>query len=647
MAVIQPATDVNTLDVEQYEWTEDARQFVSDNWREFWKAYQLKNEGLDLLGGRTLQEFWDESNRDYAVENAAPEDENDPVKQYQSTISRDKSDVFIANLTGQLMYPDVIAQNPEQEIDMTVGRVGSSLLYWAYKQDGWPSENGEQKTARYVHKMVVEGTVHVLDIVDKDGLTSELIPNEEIYVPNYWQPDIQRQQRVYRAKLNVLYDEAAQDFGDMDNWKYVAPQAMDFWYRDYPWAKDGFEGIIQQDRVSILYVWSVATPAQLKELKRQRKVASNTKRACFYNVLINNIPMFDVDNLLAYKDGFYPISKGIFCKLAKAEFYWGNSMPNKIREDKKWVDAWKTLLRYKAKLGLLKPTLVIGGHLDEQIMLPSKMTDVEAGVEVQTVPGVADGITSQDVQLLQMAEGEIDRGTVSPNMSGQVGDNQTARAAVIQATNAEKMLDSFSREISYFMSSRSFPILMRLFQFLPKRSIKKIAVPEQTLDDGLQGTFEIMFKEPATELDEMTALEQSMALRQEMQQSRAEGKPKDIVHLPPSYLREMKFYLFSDAGSALLDKDALRQAQFQRDLPTMLANSDIFDRREVSREYVRIKGYANRLLAKADASPQAPQGSSGGLPIGEPVGPATPDQAIQEQSEQLTGEKLPALPPIM
>jgi hypothetical protein len=225
-------------------------------------------------------------------------------------------------------------------------------------------------------------------------------------------------------------------------------------------------------------------------------VEQSAKRACFYNVIVNGIPMYPADNLSPFRHGFYPISKGKFSEFAKPEFYWGNSLPNKGLEDKKFLDDWKTLLRYKAKLGVLKPMFSIGGSVDDDVFMPSKVTALAEGVQLEPVPGVADGISQSDVSIMQMAEAEIDRGTISPQQAGQgAARAETARATTIAAAAAQRMFDAISLQVAFFQASRAFPILLSSFQFLPKRKIKLIAIPDQTLDDGSTGSLEVVFED--------------------------------------------------------------------------------------------------------------------------------------------------------
>lgn len=626
---------------EPFPWKPEQRRYVSGIYEKFQKAYTLKSEPLDILGGQCLQEYWNQSVADYGVLADTIADPNDPVEQYQSTISRDKTDVFIANLIGQLLYSGVIAQNNEQEIDRIVSRVGSAMLEWAYKNDGWPSESGQQKNARYIHKAAVEGTAFVVDVVTKDGLESELVPNEEMYFSTFWQPDLQKHPYIIRAKLNTLYDEAEQMFGHMDNWKYVTKGSWVVnWYSEAPFLKDGFQGIEWDDRVQILYVWKKAIPSELKELKKQGRVRKNAKQACFYNVLVNDVMMFPVDNLLPYKHGFYNLARLKMFEFAKPEFLFGQSVPAKVREDKRWLDAWKTLLRYKGKLGVLKPSLITGGDIDEDILIPGKLTLVDDDIKVTPIEGISEGISNSDITLLQMAEGEIDRGTVSPQQSGQASSRkETARASVIMADNASKLLDAVSQQVAFFQSSRSFPTLLALFQFIQKRDIKKIAVPDQTLGDGLRGSLEVIFEDPGM-LTEQEEMQKSFDIRSIEQKSRKVGSPKDVVYINPKYTDELKYYVTSDASSLMQDKGALRMQQMQADLPLLLQRPEI-DPKELIREYVRLKDYPDRIIAQGNAQGTPSMPGQSPAPSGQPG--TQPDMQADAASQAMTGMGMPSL----
>jgi hypothetical protein len=647
-------------------------EYVAKQYSNLLAMHTTWNTGEPLLDGRTPYQFWDDSVRDAAVL-ALDDDENDPVQSYQSTVSRDKANTIYANLASKFFYPTVIAQNAEQSIDRTFGKVGDAVLYWSYKQDGWPSESGQQKQARLIHKCCMEGTAYTLDMVTEDGLDSELIPNEEILFPNLWQPNIQLQKRVFRVKLNMTYDEAEEAFGENKNWSKVEANKGwgDILTGIRPELKELFTGIVDEEQISILYVWERATQKQLKELKRKRKVNSWAKRAWYYNVIINNVPMFELDNVSPYKSGFLPISKMIFEFFAKTEYALGNSVSNKCKENKKWKDAWLTNLRWRGKLAGMPPQLVIGGHLNgEEVMLPAMFTSLPKDVDVKPVPGVVP-ITQSDINLMNMADQEINASTVEPSPESSA----TARTAMILQANAKELMQPFTQQLAFFAASRSFHILTASFQYLPKKSLAKIAVPDQTLEDGLTGTFEVIFKEPEdvlmtevdndavkSEMDKLQSMGQdvseddlrrlmhSFSIKNDQEASAQSGEPMERIYVSPSHLKDIKFFLFADAADAMQDKDAMAQAQMTQDLPLMLQDqTGSIDFKEVWREFLRRRGYNNKLLARSETQPmpqqQPAQGPEMPPQAGGPTQPPSPANQVAQAAAGANGMgKLPNLP---
>lgn len=637
------------------------RSFISQVYIDFFKDWTTWHTEFTILGNRTPYDFWNDSERDYAVLMTSNQDEDDPIQEYESTISRDETNGFYASLATKMGYPSVIAQNLEQSIDRTMGRVGDALLYWAFRNDGWPSESGQQKMTRVIHKCVVTGTAYVLDVVTKDGLESEMVPNEEILFPNLWQPNLQKQGRITRAVLNITEQETEEMFGHLP--AYAEVDKTSGWQGDFemenPELKGEFSGIMEEDKMCVLYVWRRATQAELKALKRKRKVYPKAKRAWFYNVIINNKAMFPVDNVSPYKSGILPISKMVFEYFAKSEFALGNSVPNKCKQDKRWKDAWKTNIRYRGQLAGMPPQLVWGGHIDaEDVMVPGKFTSMPGDPEktkVMAVPGVVPPGNS-DVLLMNMGDAEIKRGLMSDSAMGQRPDEkQTARAEVIQANAAQQMMEPFAQQLAFLTMSRSFHILTALLQMMPKGDMRRVAVPDQTLDDGLTGTFEVFFREVADVIAEIPEEEMAKAraavgegvtdedlgmllsssrIKTEQQKSRAAGQPKDQAYISPSYIQDIKFYLYADATSVLQDKSSMKKMEFNQQYQLM-ANDPYFLPLEVRREWMKINGFNERILNK-DAGQAAM-----GVPV--PGQSLTQGGVVDAASQATTGQKLPAL----
>jgi len=561
--------------------------FIVQAYTDYIRCRSIKSTPQDILGGITLQEFWDTCNYDYNVI-VEPQDENDPVTPYSSTITRDKANAFITNLTMQLLYPSVVAQNDSQEIDRVMGKVSRAILEWQHNNDGRPSMSGQQKSVMYTHKQVIEGTVHVLDNVIDGKLESQLVPNEEIFIPNFLQPDIQKQPYLFRAQMNVLYDEAYRIFGHLPRFKHVVPGQIGQWIvdQDSNYAEE-FETLILQDRVHIVWIWYDIPKSKFEHFG----IPKSRGTAKTFNIMINGVLMFKWDNVSPYHDGLYPISKGIFEMFSDPRYYWGNSMPGKAKHDKAWLDGWKTLIRYKAKLGALKPIITFNGKfLDADFYIPGSSTVAPDGMkpdDIMAIPEISEGVTQSDLNILEKAEQELNLGNLSPQTMGvQDSGNQTATQSNIEEVNAQKILGAFGQQLAFFVESRTYPILKRSFQMIPKAKLSKIVVGDQSLGNGEMGAYEILFQK----MPDMTTeekIEASFDIAKEESVARTSGRPKRKVYVDLAYLNELDLYVTAIADPMPKKTATYRISQAIQKYQMYRSDPENFNAKPAARQVVR------------------------------------------------------------
>ena len=496
-----------------------------------WVEYDLslQKTTFELLNRRTIKTFWGDSLRDYAVI-SIEHDPQDWVKPYTSAIARDKANTFIANLAGQQILPAVVAQNERQQIDKAISRALTAGCRWSFDNDGYPSSSGGRKFVDKVTKMVTTGTVHVLKNFVDGRPVSEVIPNEEMLIPNYWQTDIQKQSRLGRLVNNVTYEEAELMFGHLPNWNFVQMGGDNrLWFDESEEVLKEYSAVPlpEKGRVQIIHYWW-----PVKGGKRQKH----------FNTVVNGIPMFVPENESPYRHGWFPVVKEVFEMLP--DFYWGNSLPNKVSEDKKFRDAWKTLIRAKGKIALLPPLLAPEGMvLDENIVMPGQITSVpgDTGAILQ-VPGVSKEVSQNDVAILELTDKEIDQGTSAPILSGlSEGGRVTKGQILLQQSNAQRLLGLFGLMMKFLIEAEGRLDVQNLLQFIPKTKWKKLVVPDVLLFDGVKGEMEIIFEPVATEEKEL--FDESIRLMEMELSSRAQGKAIEIVKIDPAYARTLDLYV--------------------------------------------------------------------------------------------------------
>ena len=451
--------EIELKDIKHPDFDDETKKWIL-NWYKAWAEDNvIKKQSYRHLGRTTLSSFWQIGRDNYDV--IIPiKGKGDWKRTAKRTITRDKANGFISKLVKRLIKPQVLAQNKNQEIDIQASKLFRILLEW------WERKSkGARVYIDAVHTAVVDGTVHVFQLVEFGKEIREIVPNEEIFIPNFYQPDIQKQTHLIRANITT-YDEAKLIWGDKDNWKFVLPGTSDKWNVDDSYFSDLETAINSNDEVLIIYLWVHGGYNK-----------DGTPKPKKYNVLINGIPMFDVENEQNLAHNLYPLSKTVFEKFSQVGFYWGNSLPNKIRHDQSYLDAYRTILLNKAILNLGRPLFNKGQeHLDEDVIVPFKITPTQLGKDdIFTIEGIGDPITQGDLALETTVERQMNEGSITPLALGQEGGRQATLGEIqIKDARQAELMELFGHLISFLIEDMGTQSLSNIIQFEIKRNVKAL-----------------------------------------------------------------------------------------------------------------------------------------------------------------------------
>lgn len=558
-------------------------------WYKAWdEDRNQKNESYRCLDSTNLDSFWTECEDDY--NNIVPlKNKRDWKKQTVRGISRDKANGFIAKITSKLIQSQVMAQNKDQMIDVVVSRVLGTLLEWWLR-----GCKAHRNFIDIVHTAVIYGTVHVQQKVINGKEIREIIDNREVFVPNLRQHDIQKQSHFIRYQI-TSYEEAKLIWGDNDNWQFVVAGSADKWAIDNEYFNSFDSGVNQDDECSIMYVWEHT--GYDKDGKPKPKK---------YNVIISGVPMFDIDNKQNLKHNRYP-EKQVFEKFADVNFYWGNSLPNKIKHDKRYLDAFRTILLNKAILNLGKVLFNKGGeHIDQDSIVPFNVIPTQMGKDdIFTVDGLNDPITQADWNVEERVEKGVDEATQPPaSLGGETSKNATLGEIQLKDYRASELLRTFGQLISFLVEDLDGQSLSNLMQFGTKEDIKNltnesgvlfqkvIEVGEQPLKQGGMGTASIR----------LTAKENFPTPIEIAQEERDEKK--DITYIDPAYLNDLDKYVFCSANPVDKPSEALERLTAVENYKSVYFNNPFIDQLEATRGVVRAnKDDESKLVKEQPVQP--------------------------------------------
>ena len=588
----------------------ETMDFILKWYKAFEEDRQLKNEPYRCLGNINLTDFWQNCHDDY--NNIVPyKSKSDWKKQTVRGITRDKANGFIAKITAKFIKSQVLAQNKDQKVDQVMSRMFGLLLDWWLRQC-----KARRNFIDIVQTAVIEGTVYVQQKVINGKEVREIIPNDEVFIPNFRQSDNQKQSHFIRSQISS-YEEAKLLFGDNEKWKYVMPGASDKWNIDHEFFQGYETGIQEDNEVMIIYLWEHGGYDK-----------NNNPKKKLYNVLISGVPMFGIDNTMSLKHNRYP-EKGVFEKFADVTFAWGNSLPNKVKHDKKYLDAFRTIILNKAILNLGTPLFNRGQeHIDEDVIVPFKITptQLEEG-DIFPVPGVSDPVTQGDLNIEEVVEKSIDEATQPPtSLGGDSGSQATLGEIQLKDARASELLKTFGQFISFLVEDLDTQSLSNILQFETQKDIKtlvngsdllfqrEIEMPDQSLKNGKMGTL-------ALRLGDQKSFPSPIEIAQEEFDT-----DKEIIYADYKYIEELDRYVFVSANPVDKPSETLERLIAVENYKSVYFQNPFINQLEATRNVVRAnKDDEDRMINEQPPAPEIPQG-------GQPQGSTNPATERMKQS---------------
>ncbi len=304
-----------------------------------------------------------------------------------------------------------------------------------------------------------------------DDCFQEIVPVEDFYICNPYQPDVQKQPYVIWRKM-TSDDEAKAEYGHYKNFKKVKggnyAVALDptTFYRNTLLTELG------KDQVEILRYYN------------------RTKNR--HIILINGVICYD--GITPFKDGMYPFAKGIFEPYGN-DFFWGAGFPQKIMGDQ--VDKTTSSL---LPFGL---TSDLDDIVEDEVLSLNKIRKVNdiTKWKFDTMPGV----TAGEIEMLQLAQKFAqDNSGITMGGAGQTKGKLTARQILVQQQEAMSRIGFSNNFLENFERDRTELRLHHILQFYSIPKIDKITgkrgkmieqfmyrevkLPNTELSDGKKGT---------------------------------------------------------------------------------------------------------------------------------------------------------------
>lgn len=317
--------------------------------------------------------------------------------------------------------------------------------------EGYRKETQKGKVPKKFNAETGKVATEKVDRIIFDNCFQKVVPLEDFFIANPYQPDVQKQPWLIWRELTT-YDEAKRDFGHYSEWDSVKPGM-------YTLATDA----------STFYRMQMQSDLKSNQVEILRYY--NRAENC-HTVLVNGVVIYD--DVMPFRDGMYPFAKTIYEPFDNY-FFWGASLPNKIMGEQDLMNTFWSMMIDKTKGSLLPYGLSsdLDDIIEDDVLRTNKIrkvTDVNKW-KFDTLPAV----NSAEQMMLQTTmsfakenSGDVEGGAAAATPKG---GSVTARQALMKQREAQQKL---SYSLFFLEDLERDRTLLRINHILQFYSIPKI-----------------------------------------------------------------------------------------------------------------------------------------------------------------------------
>ncbi len=502
------------------------------------------------------------------------EQSDDPAQAWRSTafrpIVRNKIIAICAQLTASIIYPQIYAQNDQDQEDKDAATVMRDILEWVQENYDYDKTfigaviDALVLPATFVHQEYCEKMRTIKEITGKgkwktkevldelfSGFRSKVVPCDEMWISDFYTHDIQKQPYLVWRRV-MPYVTAKAMYGDRDDFSFVRP---------------GVQFLFSGDQNLFYEVYDESMSGELVEV------------AIYYNreadlelLFINGILLTDVNQPNPRQDKKYPFTKAGFELIDGGRFFYYKSLAFKALPDELVVNTLYRMMIDGTYLQIMPPAVVFGDEVvNAQVIVPGMVTtisDPNPQAAFQTIN------TNNNLQsafsMIEKVEASISESTTDALLQGQAaGSPQTAFEISRLEENSKVMLGLFAKMIGFLVKDLGELIISDILQFATVGEVMETSnesnrmkfasflLPEKTID-GKTKTRKIDFDMELP--DEMTEDEEMGMSLDVYKEEQKYSDDTQIMKVNPSLFRKLKFRVVVKPEAVTPKSDLLKKA---------------------------------------------------------------------------------------
>lgn len=528
-------------------------------------------------------------------------------------IVRNKCISMAAHATAQLVFPKVFAQNKDSDEDKAAATVMRDLMEWTAYQSKYSRTFVQAvinaivdpiaiihteycKVYRTVKVPNADGGYMEKEVVDEEysGFQDTLISPTELYIENFYEPEIQKQGFLILRKV-ISYASAKSKYSEYDNFKYVKP---------------GMQTVYSDANNAFYYVYDPNLTGELVE-----EIVFWNRNLDIKLEFVNGVLQCDPDQMNPRMDKKYPFATSGYEYLTKGFFYF-KSLVFKMGPDAKIVNELYPMIVDATYLSIFPPMVAKGGEeIGSDVIIPGAVTTLSGPDADLKAISTGNNITAGMNTLMDVIT-SINQSSQDPQMQGEAtpGTKTAYETATLQK-NANTDLSLFLKMVGNFVEDFGNLRVSDIVQYLTIADVAHIsgksALRYQSFlipQSKTRGKSKKIFFDINMPSDETTPRD---VMKQSMELFKMEGGPdakKEIAKVNPELFSQLRFQIIVTPDVMTPLSDEIQHAFKLEAYDRMIANPTL-DQKKVTKDF---------LLDAYDVSQDDPDSYFASMPAGIP-----------------------------
>lgn len=552
-------------------------------------------------------------------------------------IVRNKVMSIAAHVTARTLFPKIVAFDDDSKEQHDAAQIMSDLIEWS-------TFNTNSAYADVSLNAVISALVNPVSIVyteyatvyrtvkmpvinedgtrgwvaqqmldeDLSGFRDEVVPPDQFYVQDFFQPDMQKQGWVIRRRVRPFsLMQALYNNDKYPNFEFVRAGVQVIFNDANQTFYEAYDTSLRQDECEEVIYWNKGLDLELIE--------------------VNGILLTDADEPNRREDKLYPFSSFGYEPLRATgdSFYW-KSLAFKTMPDDKIINTLYPMFIDGSYLALFPPMINIGGEMiSSDVIAPGIVTTLQNPNSDLKPLVVASESLKAGLDALMKVQESIEESAMPPLQQGDLpASQQTAFAMERADQNAFIQLGPFLNMVARYVKQMGRLRIGDIKQHLTLPQVETIEGSGNT--DLIYQTFVLPSNNTRREgkrivldgamPDQMTSQEHLSASYNILKEEKGSGQK--ISRVNPTMFRNLKFMTMVSADVVKPMSEALERQYGLEEYDRMVQAPNMFDPGETGRLlldlYPATKKHPEKYIAK---NPQ------GGMPS--PMQPQVNQPAIQ------------------